>query len=193
MRAVVSARATPRGDAAAAASAVRAHPETSQLHQSRLLGKPQHLHEQSRQRLQMPPPELADRAEVRRVARHDHHEVRPLHRRPRDPPRRVDAAGVAMQQQRRHQTRIERRLTKTTAVAADDRRQIQALAHQRYDQPRYVILCHIVLHARRQQLHIIDLPGAKFLAHNHATNQIPNHLTRHYSDRLLVLLRHERL
>jgi hypothetical protein len=40
----------------------------AQLYKPGLLGKPQHLHKQSRQRLQMPPPELDDRAEVRRIA-----------------------------------------------------------------------------------------------------------------------------
>jgi hypothetical protein len=34
-----------------------------------------------------------------------------------------------------------------------------------------VILRHIILHARRQKLGLIDLPGAKFLAHGCARNQ----------------------
>ncbi|RWL75890.1 MAG: hypothetical protein EOR69_31230 [Mesorhizobium sp.] len=47
-----------------------------ELHQFRLLGKLQDLHEQRSRRLQMPSAEIRDGAEVRRIARHDHHEVR---------------------------------------------------------------------------------------------------------------------
>ena len=110
-----------------------------ELHQSRLRGKLQHLHEQRRQRLQMPSAELRDGAEVRRVARHDHHEVRPLNRRPGDPPRRVDAARVAMQKQRRHHARIERWLAQHAPCSAANRGKIKLLPHQRHDQPRQVI------------------------------------------------------
>ena len=89
-----------------------------QLHQSSRLGELQHLHEQPRQRLQMPSAELRDGAEVRRIARHDHHEVRTLHCRLGDPARGVDAARITMQKQRRHQPRIERWLAQQTPVAA---------------------------------------------------------------------------
>src|SRR5260370_19938325 len=78
-------------------------------------------------------------------------------------------------------------MAKPARVAAHDRREIKALPDQRHDQPRKVVPRHIVLHPRRQQLHIVDLPGAKFLAHNHAWNQTLHNLTSHYSDRLLVV------
>ena len=39
-------------------------------------------------------------------------------------------------------------LTEPARVAAGDARQIEALPHQRHDQPRQVVLRHIVLHAR---------------------------------------------
>src|SRR5260370_12076313 len=77
-------------------------------------------------------------------------------------------------------------MAKPARVAAHDRREIKALPDQRHDQPRKVVPRHIVLHPRRQQLHIVDLPGAKFLAHNHAWNQTLHNLTSHYSDRLLA-------
>ncbi|MGY4286695.1 hypothetical protein ACVWXO_005915 [Bradyrhizobium sp. LM2.7] len=107
-----------------------------ELHQTGFLGQLQHLHEQAGQSLEVTPAELRDRAEVRRVAGHDHHEVGALHRRPGDPPRRVDAARIAMQKHRRHQPRVERRLAKRAAVAAGNRRKIKLLPHQRYHQPR---------------------------------------------------------
>ncbi len=34
-----------------------------------------------------------------------------------------------------------------------------------------------------QELYIVDLPGAKFLAHDNAKNQIRRRLNSHYSDR----------
>lgn len=104
-----------------------------ELHQSSLLGKLQNLHKQPRQRLQMPAPELRDGAEVRRIVRHDHHEVGALHRRPGDPARGVNAARIAVQKQRRHHPRIERRLAKRAPVAAGNRRKIKLLSHQRHD------------------------------------------------------------
>jgi hypothetical protein len=64
------------------------------------------------------------------IARHDHHEVRPLHRRPGDPPRRIQPARVRMQKQPRHHLRVERRLAKFARVAAGDLAQIEALSDQ---------------------------------------------------------------
>src|SRR6202453_3177080 len=133
----------------------------------------------------MPPAELADRAEVGRIARHDHHEVRPLHRRPGDPPRRVEAARIAVQKQRRHHPRVKRRLPQPAPVAAAHRGKVKLLSNQRHDQPRQMLLGHVVLHARRQKLRFIDLPGTKVLAHGYATNQTRPNLTSDFSDRLL--------
>src|ERR1700733_5951028 len=135
----------------------------------------------------MPPAELADRAEVGRIARHDHHEVRPLHRRPGDPPRRVEAARIAVQKQRRHHPRVKRRLPQPAPVAAAHRGKVKLLSNQRHDQPRKMLLGHVVLHARRQKLRFIDLPGTKVLAHGYATNQTRPNLTSDFSDRLLGL------
>src|SRR3984885_698160 len=134
----------------------------------------------------MPPAELADRAEVGRIARHDHHEVRPLHRRPGDPPRRVEAARIAVQKQRRHHPRVKRRLPQPAPVAAAHRGKVKLLSNQRHDQPRQMLLGHVVLHARRQKLRFIDLPGTKVLAHGYATNQTRPNLTSDFSDRLLA-------
>src|SRR3984885_3883100 len=135
----------------------------------------------------MPPAELADRAEVGRIARHDHHEVRPLHRRPGDPPRRVEAARIAVQKQRRHHPRVKRRLPQPAPVAAAHRGKVKLLSNQRHDQPRQMLLGHVVLHARRQKLRFIDLPGTKVLAHGYATNQTRPNLTSDFSDRLLAV------
>src|SRR5215218_2864117 len=135
-------------------------------HQPRPFGQLQHLNEQAGKRLQMPPAELRDGAEIRRIARYDHHEAGALHRRLGDPPRGVDAARIAMQKQRRHHAGLERRLPQPALVAADDRGKIKLLPNECHNQPRQVVPGHIVLHARRQKLGFVYLPGAKFLAHN---------------------------
>jgi hypothetical protein len=82
-----------------------------------------------------------------------------------NPPRRTEAARITVQQQRRQHPRIERRLAERTRLATSDLREIQALADQRQDEPRQVVLRHVVLHVCRQELRLIDLPGAKVLAH----------------------------
>jgi len=156
-----------------------------ELHQPRLPGQLQHLHEQPGQRREMPPAKLRDGAEVRRVARHDHHAIGALHGRPGDPPRGVDAARVGIEQKRRHHARIERRLPEPARVAGREGREIEALPDQRHDQPRQVGRRHVVRDARRQQLHLVDLPGAKMLAHDPARNQTRGNLGSDYSDRLL--------
>lgn len=70
-------------------------------------------------------------------------------------------------------------------LAARNRRQIKLFAHQRHDQARQVIPRHVVLHARRQKLRLIHLPGPKVLAHGADKNQNFNRLTSDFSDRLL--------
>ena len=100
---------------------------------------------------------------------HDHHEVGAFHRSPGEPPRRVDPARIAMQKQPRYHPRVERRLPQRAAVAAGNRRKIKLLPHQRYHQPRHMVLGHIVLHARRQKLSLVNLPRAKILARSLAT------------------------
>jgi hypothetical protein len=46
---------------------------------------------------------------------------------------------------------------------------------------------HEVLHIRRQQQRLIDIPGAKILAHGPWLNQTRSELNSDYSDRLLDL------
>src|SRR2546430_1195790 len=95
------------------------------------------------------------------------------------------AASIAMQQKRNHHARSERRLAQPTPVAAHDRLEIQALPHQPNDKPRDVVLGHEVPHIRRQKQRLIDIPGAKVLAHSPSLNQTRWHLNSDYSDRLL--------
>src|SRR6267154_307789 len=47
---------------------------------------------------------------------------------------------------------------------------------------------HKVLHIRRQKQRLIDIPGAKILAHSPSLNQTRSELNSDYSDRLLGLL-----
>src|SRR5436190_2710779 len=131
--------------------------------------------------------EVADRSEVRRIERDNHHEIVPLAAGSRNAPRRIQPACIAMQQKRNHHARIERRLAQPTPIAAHDRLEIQALPHQPNDKPRDVVLGHEVPHIRRQKQRLIDIPGAKVLAHSPSLNQTRWHLNSDYSDRLLGL------
>src|SRR3954470_16840768 len=93
-----------------------------------------------------------------------------------------------MQKQRRHHPRIKRRLTQSARVTAGDRGKIKLFPDKGHDQPRQMVLRHIVLHARRQKLRLINLPAPKIFAHSHAKNQTHSNLTSDYSDRLLGTL-----
>src|SRR5258708_29171287 len=55
------------------------------------------------------------------------------------------------------------------------------------DNPRDMAFRHEVLHIRRQKQCLIDIRGAKILAHSPSLNQTRSDLNRHYSDRLLAL------
>ena len=114
----------------------------------------------------MPLAEVADRSEVRRIERDNHHEIVPLAAGSGNPPRRIEPTRIAVQQQRDHHARIERRLAEPTHVAARDLLEIQALAHQPDDKPRDMVLGNEVLHTRRQKQRLIDIPGAEVLAHS---------------------------
>src|SRR4051794_34876231 len=96
-------------------------------------------------------------------------------------------ARIAIEQQRRHHARIEWRLAKRARVGALDFTQVQALPDQRHDETRQMVLRHEVLHARRQKLHLVDLPEAEMLAHGARQNQTRSENATDYSDRLLVL------
>src|SRR5580698_8447913 len=54
------------------------------------------------------------------------------------------------------------------------------------DKPRDVVLGHEVPHIRRQKQRLIDIPGAKVLAHSPSLNQTRWDLNSDYSDRLLA-------
>src|SRR5580658_10624324 len=129
--------------------------------------------------------EVADRSEVRRIERDNHHKIVPLAAGASNAPRRIQPACIAMQQKRNHHARIERRLAQPTHIAAHDRLEIQALPHQPNDKPRDVVLGHEVPHIRRQKQRLIDISGAKVLAHSPSLNQTRWDLNSDYSDRLL--------
>jgi hypothetical protein len=106
--------------------------------------------------------------------------VRSMHR---DAARRIEAAHIAVEQQRRHHRRIERRLAEPTRVARANRAEVEAVAHQPQDETRDVALRHKVLHARRQQKLLVNGPEAKMLAHEQRVNQTRPELKSDYSDR----------
>src|SRR5229473_2853872 len=64
--------------------------------------------------------------------------------------------------------------------------EIEALPHQFNDKPRDMAFRHEVLHIRRQKQCLIDIPGAKILAHSPRLNQTRPALNSDYSDRLLA-------
>src|SRR5258705_2986112 len=96
------------------------------------------------------------------------------------------AIKVAVQQKRHHHPRVKRRLPETAHIAARDLLEIKALPHQLNDKPRDMAFRHEVLHIRRQQQRLIDIPGAKILAHGPRLNQTRSELNSDYSDRLLA-------
>jgi hypothetical protein len=83
-------------------------------------------------------------------------------------PRRVDAVAISVEQQRRHHRRIKRRLPPLARVSRFDLAQIEMLEHQRQNKASQVVRADKVLHARRQQQRLINLPGAERLAHKQA-------------------------
>ena len=149
------------------------------------LAQLQNLQEQRAERLQMPLAEVADRAKIRRIERHNHHKIVPFAAGLRDPPRRIQPTRIAVQQKRHHHPRVKRRLPKTTHIAAHDLLEIKALPHQLNDKPRDMAFRHEVMHIRRQQQCLIDIPGPKILAHSSSLNQTRSKLNSDYSDRLL--------
>ena len=130
------------------------------------LAQLQNLQEQRAERLQMPLAEVADRAKIRRIERHNHHKIVPFAAGLRDPPRRIQPTRIAVQQKRHHHPRVKRRLPEPAHIAARDLLEIEALPHQLNDKPRDMAFRHEVLHIRRQKQRLIDIPGAKILAHS---------------------------
>src|SRR4029077_13472448 len=97
--------------------------------------------------------------------------------------------GIAVQQKSHHHARVERRLPEPAHIAARDLLEIEALPHQFNDKPRDMAFRHEVLHIRRQQQCLIDIPGAKILAHSPRLNQTRSELNSDYSDTLLCGLK----
>src|SRR3981081_2790065 len=133
----------------------------------------------------MPLAEVADRAKIRRIQRHNHHKIVPLAAGLRNPPPRIKPTRIAVQQKRHHHPRVKRRLPEPAHIAARDLLEIEALPHQLNAKPRATAFRHKVLHIRRQKQRLIDIPGAKILAHSPSLNQTRSELNRDYSDRLL--------
>src|SRR6202030_1688898 len=145
--------------------------DVAELDQPCCLAQLQNLEEQLAERLQMALAEVADRSEVRRIERDNHHEIVPLAAGSSNAPRRIQPACIAMQQKRNHHARIERRLAEPTHIAAHDGLEIQTLPHQPNDKPRDVVLGHEVPHIRRQKqrahssvLDFVFYDGAQFPA-----------------------------
>src|SRR5712672_463380 len=141
-----------------------------ELHPAGLLAQPQNLQEQLTKRLQMSFAEIRDGAEIRWIERHNAHEIDPLAARLGDPTRGIDAAAVGIQQQRRHHGGIIRRLTPLAAVGAGDLDDVEFILHQAHHKTGEMVLGHEITHRRRQEQRLINLPGAKCLAHETRQN-----------------------
>lgn len=115
----------------------------------------------------------------------DAHEVHTFAASLGDAARRINAAAIGIEQQRHHQPGIERRLAVGRAIAGIDLVKIQLLADQRHDKAREMIRIDEVLHAWWMKLRLIDLPGAKMLAHKTGINQTRANLNSDSSDRIL--------
>jgi signal transduction histidine kinase len=139
--------------------------DMAELDQAGSLAQMQDLPEQRAQRLQVPPAELRHGAEIRRIERHDAHEINALAARLRDAARGVNAAAIGIEQQRRHHHGIERRLPTIAVIARSDRGEVDLVPHQAQHKAGEMVFGHKVLHLRRQQQRLIDLPGAECLAH----------------------------
>jgi hypothetical protein len=153
-----------------------------ELRQARLRTQLQDLQEQFAQRLQVPLAEIRDGAEIRRIKPNNAHEIDPLPARLGNSARGVDAAAVGIQQQRRHHDGIKRRLAALAAVRAGDLGEVDLLLHHNAGE---MALRNEVLHRRRQQQRLIDLPGAKCLAHIQGQNLTPASL----ASKIRLLLR----
>lgn len=127
--------------------------------------QPKHLLEQPPQRRQMTLAEIGDRPEVRPLQPGHCHEIDPLLAGPRELTRRINAAAIAVQQQRDHHRRMVRRLPALFGVRAQYLAQIQCLAHRLPNEMRRMIRRHELMDRRRQKPTLIHMPGAKALAH----------------------------
>lgn len=141
------------------------HRDMAEPDQSRRLAQTQHLHEKRRQRRQMPLAEVADGAEVRPVQPGHRHNVEALLARPRQLPARINAAAVAVEQQRHQHPRMIGRLALLSLVHAKDRRKVQGFAHRVANEMRQVPGRHKVVNRGRQQPSLIHIPRPKGLAH----------------------------
>ena len=137
----------------------------AELHQARPVTQRQNLCEQLPQVLQVALAKVGDGAEIGRVERHNAHEINALAAGLGHAPRGVDAAAIPIEQQRRHHHRVERRLASLAGVAGQDLGQVQLIPHDTQHERREMVLGHKVLRGNRQQQRIVDLPGAKCLAH----------------------------
>jgi hypothetical protein len=116
-----------------------------------LLAQFQDLHEQPGKRLQVALAEGRDGAEIRRIERDNAHEIDPLAAGLGDAARRIDAAAIGIEQQRRHHMRVERRLPLLARIGGHDLDQIEFIHDQRQHKTGEMAGGYEVFHRQRQQ------------------------------------------
>ena len=141
------------------------HRHMPELDQAGHLAQPQYLHEKLLQRRKMALAEVTDGAEVRPVQPGDGHHVHPLLAGPGQLPAGVDAAAVAIQKQGHQHAGMVGRLVLLGLVDARDRRKVERFAHRVPHEMRQMPRRHELMHRRRQQPRLINVPRTKGLAH----------------------------
>jgi hypothetical protein len=139
--------------------------ECSQRHHALGGQQPQHLAEQSAQRLLMPRPEPGDGGVIRAQPAGDHPVADVAHAPLPGHPAGPLALAVAIQQQRHHHLRAERRAPVTISpVPAPELAQIQG-GHRVQHHEHQIVLRQPVPHIQRHQQRLITLRANEILRH----------------------------
>ncbi len=146
--------------------------------EARRPAEPQHLAEQLGERGEVAAPEARHGAEVRPLQPRHRHEIDPLLARPGDPARGVDAAAVAVEQQRHHHPRVVGRVAALLVVGREDHREVERLAHGVADEVREVPGRDQLVRRGRQQPALVHVPGTEGLRHPRRESRPPRRRER---------------
>jgi hypothetical protein len=122
-----------------------------QLHQPRASAELKHLDEEAAERFEMSLPEVRDRPVIGTLHARHRSEVEAFDRGARDPPRRIDALRVRVEEKRDHHRRVIGREASFLGVHVVDRRQIKRFAHELPNEVSRMIRRDEVRQRRRKQ------------------------------------------
>jgi hypothetical protein len=136
-----------------------------QAHHPGLMAQPQHLREQTPQRLPVPDEEPGDGGVIGHLVAGQYPECHIADAVPLDRPRRAHPHRVRVHQHRDHHRRIKRRRALTVGtIRAIEGRQVEGL-HDVLHRPHQLALGQPLPHIRRQQEPLIDIPAQEVLRH----------------------------